>query len=120
MIDSAPCARRRVASVRTHPKSATRLGLAANLTVIALAFCLPFETTGGLSIGGLRLTSVEILLALALAAGAAALAADRERRARLSAIPLTWALLLGGFALSAVVSGFAAAAFSGTAVRAAA
>src|SRR5215217_7570418 len=96
-----------------------RLSKLADLTVVALAFCLPFETTGGRSIGGLRVTSVELVLAVALAAGAAALANDRERRARLRAVPLGWLLLLALFAASALVSALAAPAYGGTALRAA-
>jgi O-antigen ligase len=94
----------------------------ADSALLALAVSLPFETTGAaFSLGGLRFTSVEIMLGVALAAGGVALVADPGRRARLrSAMPPSWALLLGAFAVSALVSALAAPAFGGTALKAAA
>src|SRR5919108_5104622 len=98
-----------------------RVNQAADATVVALALCLPFETTGAaLELGGVRFTSVETVLGLALAAGAVALAADPGRRARLrAAMPPTWALLLCGFAACALASALTAPAFGGTALKAA-
>jgi O-antigen ligase len=98
----------------------TRITRGADIALLALAAILPFQpTSAAFSLGGIRFTSVEIALCISLAMGGVALAADPERRSRvLTSIPLSWALLLGAFALCALVSALAAPAFEGTSLKA--